>query len=173
LRGHGDPVPIPEEQTIAPPIGDIAALYIISPDGAPRRVGVTTASAFCGPGFPVRSNVLGPELILDPAVASVEGSVTVYRNDIRLWSQTLSSKGAPLLYALAAAEPDHFRYADHHRPGDAHVHFIGARLFGGRENATLQDGDRCEASWEGLGKPLVHSIQMDRFEEQRLVASPL
>jgi hypothetical protein len=173
LRGHGDPVPIPEEQAVAQPIGDIAGLYIISPDGAPRRVGVATGTAFRGPGFPVRSNVLGPELILDPAIASVEGSAALYRDDSRVWSQTLSSQGAPLLYALAAAEPDHFRYSDHHRPGDAHVHFIGARLFSARENAPLQDGDRCEVTWEGLGKPLIHSVKMDRYEERRLVASPL
>jgi hypothetical protein len=173
LRGHGDPVPIPSTQTLAHPIGDLAALYIISPDGAPRCVGVTTGTAFHGPIFPVRSNVLGPELILDPAVACMEGSATVYRNGTRVWSQPLSSNGAPLLYALAALEPDHFRYSDHHRPGDAHVHFIGARLFGPRENAPLQDGDRCEVSWDGLGKPLVHSVQIDPAEERRLVASPL
>jgi hypothetical protein len=172
LRGHGNPVPIPAE-SVAHPIGDIAALYIISPDGTPRRVGVTTGSVFGGPGFPVRSNVLGPELILDPAVASVEGSAAVVRNKTRAWSQSLSSHEAPLLYALAAAEPDHFRYADHHRPGDAHVHFIGARLFGARESAPLQDGDQCEVSWQGLGKPLVHPVQVDRHEERRLVASPL
>ena len=142
-------MPVQEQQTIAPAIGDIAALYIISPDGAPRRVGVSAATAFCGPAFPVRSNVLGPELILDPAVASVEGSVTVYRNNIRFWSQTLSSAGAPLLYALAAAEPDHFRYADHHRPGDAHVHFIGARLFSGRKNATLKTATGARSVGKG------------------------
>jgi hypothetical protein len=103
----------------------------------------------------------------------VEGQATVYRNVAPVWSQSVSSRGAPLLYALAALEPDHFRYSDHHRPGDAHVHFIGARLFGTRDRVPLQDGDRCEVRWEGLGKPLVNIVTMDRFEERRVVASPL
>jgi len=173
LRGHGDIVPIPEETIEAEAMGDLASLYIISPDGTPRRVGVSTSNGLRGPDFRVRSNVVGPELVLDPAVASVEGSATVYRNDEPVWSKPLSSDGAPLLYALAALEPDHFRYSDHHRPGDAHVHFIGARLFGERQNAKLQDGDKCEVSWEGLGRPLMHSVKMDRGDEGRLVASPL
>jgi hypothetical protein len=173
LLGHGDRVPIPAETVPAHTVGDVAAVYIISLDGSPRRVGVTTGNSFCGPDFPVRSNVLGPELILDPDVASVEGWAAVYRNGSGKWAQKFSSQGAPLQYALASLEPDHFRYSDHHRPGDAHVHFIGARLFPTRENALLADGDTCEVKWEGLGKPLIHSVRKDQVEERRLVASPL
>jgi len=173
LRGHGDAVSIPDAQPIAHAIGDVAGVYIISPDGSPRRVGVTAGTAFHGRGFSVRSNILGPELVLDPAVASVEGTAAIYRNGAESWSQSLSSHDAPLLYALAAVEPDHFRYSDHHRPGDAHVHFIGSRLFGTRDSVELQDGDRCEVKWKGLGKPLLHTISVNGSEERRLVASPV
>lgn len=173
LRGHGDPVAIPDGQPMRHPIGDLAALYVIAPDGTPRRVGVTAGNPFRRAGFPIRSNVLGPELILDATPANVEGSAAVYRGGARIWTQEYSSDGVPLLYALAALEPDHFRYSDHHRPGDAHIHFVGSRLFGDLADAPLEHGDTCEVAWSGLGKPLFYTIEKDYAEGRQLVASPL
>src|SRR5215831_3588420 len=39
LRGHGDPIWSPHAGRLS--LGDLAAAYLIAPDGAPRRVGIT------------------------------------------------------------------------------------------------------------------------------------
>jgi hypothetical protein len=172
LKGHGDPIFVPPGELPEHPLGDVAAGYIIGPDGKPWRVGVSAGCSFSGTAFPVRSNVLGPELVLDPELASAEGLEMIYRNGSQSWQQTLSSRGAPILYALAALEPNHFRFADHHRPGDAHVLYIGAGLIGTRPAAKLQDGDRYEISWEGLGKPLMNPL-VSLSQTEHPISSPL
>jgi len=168
LRGHGDPIWSPHAGRLS--LGDLAAAYLIAPDGAPRRVGITPGTYFSGA---TRNNVIGPELILDPELASVEGLAALYRDGARIWEQKYSSQGAPLLYGLAALEPDHFRFADHHRAWDAHVHFIGARLFPEQVSAPLNEADQSEVVWEGLGRPLNNLLQPERREERRLVATAL
>ena len=168
LRGHGDPITSPYVGTLS--LGDLAAAYLIGPDGSPRRVGITPGTYFSGV---TRSNVLGPELILDVELVRVEGSAALYRAGARIWEQKYSNQGAPLLYDLAAVEPDHFRFPDHHRPWDAHVHYIGARLFPERLSAPLSEADRSEVVWESLGRPLNNMLQPDRVEERRLVATAL
>jgi hypothetical protein len=169
LKGHGDPIWVTAQETEVS-LGDLAAIYIVGPDGAPRRVGVSPALAI---GGLARNIFLGPELVLDPVIASVEGSAKLLRAGAKVWEHRYSSRGGPLLYALASLEPDHFAYADHHRPGDAHVHFIARRLFPGSPTTPIRPGDQVEVQWDGLGMALANPVQFDKKEERRIVATPL
>ena len=166
LYGHGEPIPValPSASLTAP--GDLAAVYVIGPDRAPRRVGVT-------PGNRSRFSSIGPELTLDADLPSVEARVRVMRKRRKVWEETLTSAGAPLLLALAAIEPDHFESADYRQPGDAHVHFFGERLFGTRKGTTLQDGDETVIEYENLGRALRNPIRMEQPEARRVAAVPL
>jgi hypothetical protein len=166
LYGHGEPLPValPSAALAAP--GDLAAVYVIGPDRAPRRVGVT-------PGNHSRFSSIGPELTLDADLPSVEGRARVMRKRRQAWAETLSSAGAPLLLALAAIEPDHFESADFRQPGDAHVHFFGERFFGARQGTALKDGDEAVIEFENLGRALRNPIRMEQPEARRVAAVPL
>ena len=159
LRGHGDPVP---EGGCA----DLAAVYVIGRQGAPRRVGVTV-------GRRSRHSVLGPELTLDADLASVDSTVTVLRAEREVWSRHFSGGDAPLALALAAVEPDYFEAAGPRRFGDAHVHFFGERIFGALEVVPAVEDDELVVEFPGLGRPLHNSLRSEQSGQFRVAATPL
>ncbi len=163
LYGHGERLPV-SPQGVVP--GELAAVYIIGPDGAPRRVGVT-------PGNSARHSAIGPELTLDADLPRVAGSVKVIRAGREVRSEAISGGEAPLLLALAAIEPDLFESADLRRPGDAHVHFFGARLWGGRSCLAAENGDEAVVEFQSLGKALRNPIRIEQPAARRMAAVPL
>jgi hypothetical protein len=166
LYGHGEPLPVALPLASAAVPGDLAAVYVIGPDRAPRRVGVT-------PGNRSRFSSIGPELTLDADLPGVEGRARVMRKRRKAWEETLSSGGAPLLLALAAIEPDHFESADYRQPGDAHIHFFGERFFRARHGTALRDGDEVVIEYQDLGRALRNPIQMEQPAARRVAAVPL
>ena len=95
LRGHGDAVPDPGRTNHRAR----DRRYRFALHHQPRRHtppgGGQQQPPFSRPRLSGAEQCLGPELILDPAVASVEGSVTVYRNNIRcLVANTLQPRRA-------------------------------------------------------------------------------
>jgi hypothetical protein len=159
LCGHGEQLP--------PALPDLAAVYVIGPAGAPRRVGIT-------PGNNSRTCAIGPELTLDADLPRVTGRVKVMRAGREASSETLSSGEAPLLLALASIEPDLFDAADLRRPGDALVHFFGARLFGAQRGIAAEDGEEAVVEFEGLGEALRNPIRrIEQPAARRLSAVPL
>ncbi len=156
LRGHGDSLP-------AGASPDLAAIYLIAPDGLPRRAGITQ-------GNRGRASSLGPELILEPELPVLKGSARVGHSQ-KPRSQTLLAE-VPVQLALASIEPDHFESADFRRPGDVHVHFLGERVFTHGADLEAGEGERVEVEFEGLGRALINTI---RFEAPaaRCVAAPL
>lgn len=163
LYGHAEQLPLSPSGVVP---GELAAVYVIGPDGAPRRVGVT-------PGNSARGSAIGPELTLDADLPHVAGSVKLIRAGREVWSEKVSSGEAPLLLALSAIEPDLFEAADHRQPGDAHVHFFGARLFGNHPGIAAEDGDEAVVEFQGLGKALRNPIRMEQPAARRVAAVPL
>jgi hypothetical protein len=157
LHGHGEHLP--------PALGDLAAVYVIGPEGVPRRVGIT-------PGNSSRSSAVGPELILEADLPRVSGRIKVMRAGREVWSEIISGGEAPLLLALASIEPDLFEAADL-RPGDACVHFFGGRLFGSRHGLAVEDGDEAVVEFEGLGEALRNPIRIEQPTARRVAAVPL
>jgi len=159
LRGHGDALDVESA-------AELAVAYVFGRDGEPRRVGVAPA---IGGRFPA----LGPELTLDPELASVEGVVRVMRDGRERLTRAISSGGAPLLLALASIEPDDFEAAGERRPGDAQVHFVGGRLFGKQERTPIEAGDEIAIEIRGLGRGLRSPVEAQRPERWRVAATPL
>lgn len=159
LRGHGEPVTGAE-------YADISAAYVIAPDGTPRRVGVAQAVGGRVPS-------VGPELILDAELPAIEGTAHVFRAGRETLTKRFSGGDAPLLLALAAIEPDHFESADYRRPGDAHVHLFGQRLFGEQGRLAAEPGDEVSMELEGLGRPLRNSVRAADQARRRVAATPL
>jgi hypothetical protein len=156
LRGHGDSLPAAGSL-------DLAAVYLIGRDGSPRRIGVAQ-------GHRGRVSSLGPELILDPALARLAGVVKTGAGST-LRSRELAAE-VPLLLALASIEPDHFESADFRRPGDVHIHFFGERVFDSPAPMDAAEGEQAEIEFDGLGRALLNTI---RAEEAvwRVAAVPL
>ena len=50
----------------------------------------------------------------------------------------------------------------HRRPGDVHLHFLGADHFSFRDRVRLEDGDVMAVAFEGFGRPLRNPVRIDR-----------
>src|SRR5205807_8512676 len=112
---------------------------------------------------------LGPELVVDPDFAAVPGTVSVERGGKVLWSKPIATGETKMSHTVANLEHHHFKYAEHRRPGDAHVHFFGADAFSFGEGIQLADGDVMVVAFEGFGRPLRNPLALDSAG-QRLVA---
>ena len=152
LRAHGDPIP-------EAGCGDLAAVYVIDRQGAPRRVGMALGQTSLRNGS--RHSVLGPELTLDADLARIDSTVTVLRAGNQVWSQSFSGGEVPLGWALAAVEPDYFEAAGSRRFGDAHVHFFGERIFGARAGIPALEQDELVIDFPGLGRPLHNPLRSE------------
>ena len=64
-----------------------------------------------------------------------------------------------MTHSLANLEHHHFKYPMHRRPGDVHVHFLGADALSVSAGIELRDGDVIEIALDGLGRPLRNRIR--------------
>ena len=64
-----------------------------------------------------------------------------------------------MCHSIENLERHHFKYAKHHRPGDAHVHFFGTDGLSFGENIFLQE-DVMEIHWEGMRRPMQNRVKI-------------
>jgi hypothetical protein len=173
LRGHGAPLTVPNFAGDGGEEPELAAVYIVDPEGNPRRLGLTTANEFSDHQIEkqnylylahskLRACAIGPELILDPDFSLVTGTVTIERDGEILWTKEISTGDQRMCHSLANIEHHHFKYEPHRRPGDAHIHFLGAGAFSFGEGITLEDGDYVAIEWSGYGRALRNRIEMEQ-----------
>jgi hypothetical protein len=110
----------------------------------------------------LRTCAIGPELTLDPDFSNVTGSVTIERAGAPVWSKEISTGDAHMCHSLANIEHHHFKYEAHRRPGDAHVHFLGASAFSFGEGITLEAGDEMIIDWTNYGRPLRNRLEVEQ-----------
>jgi len=184
LRGHGALLTVPNFAGDGGEEPELAAVYVIDPKGTPRRVGMTPANEFSDHQIEkqnylylahskLRTCAIGPELILDPDFSLVTGAVTIERSGAILWTKEISTGDERMCHSLANIEHHHFKYDPHRRPGDAHVHFLGAGAFSFGEGITLEDGDEMIISWTGYGRPLRNPIEKETFEQHTVQIAAL
>src|SRR5262245_9747214 len=152
LRAHGEPLVVPAYAQDGGEEPEVAGLYIIDAEGCPRRVGMTMANEFSDHVMEkssylylapskLRTCAIGPELVIDPDFGLVPGTVSIERGGKILWSKPIATGEAKMSHTLANLEHHHFKYDVHRRPGDAHVHFLGADAFSFGDGMRLEDGD--------------------------------
>jgi hypothetical protein len=184
LRGHGALLTVPNFAEDGGEEPELAAVYVIDHHGNPRRVGMTPANEFSDHQIEkqnylylahskLRACAIGPELILDPDFSLVTGSVTIERGGSILWTKEISTGDQRMCHSLANIEHHHFKYEPHRRPGDAHVHFLGASAFSFGEGIKLEDGDEMAISWTGYGRPLRNRIEIEKSQEKTVQVAPL
>lgn len=170
VRAHGETLLIPSYAEDGGEEAEIAACYLIGRNGEPYRLGMTTGNEFSDhvfekknylnlAGSKLRSCALGPELVVDPIFESVAGTVSLKRDTAILWSKTIRTGEAEMCHSLANIEHHHFKFDINRRPGDVHVHYLGAGLLSFGEGIRLRDGDLMEIQFDGFGRPLCNTVQ--------------
>jgi len=184
LRGHGASLAVPNFAEDGGEEPELAVVYVIDPDGTPRRVGMTPANEFSDHEIEkqnylylahskLRNCAIGPELTLDPDFSLVPGTVTIERGGSTLWTKEIATGDQRMCHSLANIEHHHFKYKSHRCPADAHVHFLGAGAFSFGEGIKLENGDEMIISWTGYGRPLRNRLEIETSQEHAVQVATL
>ncbi len=184
LRGHGEPLSVPPYAGDGGEEPEIAGAYIIDFEGRPRRLGLMAANEFSDhrtekknylylAPSKLRTCSIGPELICGANFDDVPGRVRILRSGEEVWTQAIRSGEANMCHSLRNIEHHHFKFEQHRRPGDAHVHFFGADAFSFGAGIALNDGDVMEVMFEGFGRALRNSVEVERGKPELVAVTSL
>jgi len=184
VRAHGEPLLVPAYAEDGGEEAEIAVAYVIGPDGRPYRVGMAQGNEFSDhrfekknylnlAGSKLRTCSIGPELVIDPDFRTAPGTVTIQRSGQEFWSQSISSGEEEMSHSLRNLEHHHFKFELHRRPGDVHIHFLGAHSLSFGQGIELKDGDLMEIHFEGFGRPLRNSIEVIKKKDAAIDVIPL
>lgn len=175
LRAHGEPLTIPALASGGAEEAELAAVYLVGPDGVPRRIGLTPGNEFADPAMAakdarllsrskLRTCAIGPELALDAEFDDVSGWVSVERNGAQIWSKDIRTGEKHTAFGLKEIEGHHFEFDAHRIPGDVHIHFLGGSVSSFGDGVVLAEGDEVVIQWEGFGLPLRNPIEREQSE---------
>jgi hypothetical protein len=177
LRAHGEALTIPAFAASGAEEIELAAVWVIAPDGSPLLIGLTPGNEFCDPAIEaadprmrshgkLRTCAIGPEIAIDggffaidAGFSDVHGTVRIERTGKRIWSKEVAT-GSPLTqFSLDEIASSLFRYDSHRIPGDAHVHYLGGSVCSYNEGIRMEAGDHVVIEWDGFGRPLRNVIE--------------
>lgn len=184
VRGCGDPLLVPSFAEDAGEEAEVAGVYVIDDSGDPRRIGMAAGNEFADHKFEQRNYLylaasklrqcaLGPELRIDAPFADVRGHVKIERQGLPIWSAKLATGEDNMCHSVANIEHHHFKFPEHRRPGDVHIHFFGADAFSFSEGVLLEEGDIVEIAFEDFGRPLRNPIHFQREARAVIAAKPV
>ncbi len=175
-KGDGSVVAAPSQPLIMPGFAldggeeaEIAALYVIDDAGHPCRVGYALGNEFSDHVLE-RQNYLylahsklrpcsfGPELLLGELPDDISGTVNLFRGEESIWQAEFSSGEINMSHSLANLEHHHFKYPLFRRPGDVHVHFLGAAVLSFSAGLQAEPGDVFQIQAEPFGAPLRNPL---------------
>jgi hypothetical protein len=179
LRTVNDALEIPGHGEDGGEEAEIAAVYMISPEGTPYRIGMTNGNEFSDhvferrnylnlAGSKLRTCSIGPELVVGAPFEDVGGRVRITRNGRTVWEKNIRTGEQNMCHSLANLEHHHFKFDGHRQPGMVHVHFMGADTLSFGEGIRLEAGDETEVAFEGFGRPLRNTIASKAKIQQRL-----
>jgi hypothetical protein len=170
LRAHGEPLEIPWYAEDGGEEPEVAAVYLIDAAGDPWRIGFAQGNEFSDhelerrnylylAASKLRTCAIGPELTIGAEFERVDGRVAIERAGATVWSQAIRSGEQAMSHSLANLEHHHFKFEHHRRPGDLHVHFLGADAFSFGEGVRLEDADVMSVQFEGFGRALRNPVK--------------
>jgi hypothetical protein len=176
VHAHGEPLLVPPYAEDGGEEAEIAVVYVIGKDGRPYRVGMAQGNEFSDhrfekknylnlAGSKLRTCSIGPELVIDPDFRSVPGTVTISRNGQQFWSQPIASGEEEMSHSLRNLEHHHFKFELHRRPGDVHIHFLGAHSLSFGQGIELHDGDVMAIHFDGFGRPLSNPVKVENEKD--------
>ena len=169
VRAHNEPLLIPVYAEDGGEEAEIAAIYLIGPERQPYRIGMVQGNEFSDHLFEKKNYLnlagsklltcsIGPELSLDPEFHSVLGKVSLHRDGSEYWSQPIASGEDEMSHSLRNLEHHHFKFELHRRPGDVHIHFLGAHSLSFGQGIELKNGDTMTIQFERFGRPLRNPV---------------
>ena len=169
VAAPGQPLAMPAFALDGGEEAEIAMLYLIDDGGRPRRVGYALGNEFSDHVLErqnylylahskLRPCAFGPELLLGELPQDVRGTVRVLRGERCLFEAEWLSGEANMSHTLANLEHHHFKYPLFRRPGDVHVHFIGAAVLSFTAGVRTEEGDVFEIAAEPFGAPLRNPL---------------
>lgn len=187
-KGDGTTLTAPEAPLYSPHFAldggdeaEIAAIYLIGPDGTPHRLGFALANEFSDhvteqqnylylAHSKLRPASVGPELRVGALPDSVQGVSRIRRGGEVIWEKNFLSGEANMSHSLANLEAHHFKYALFRRPGDVHVHFLGAAAFSFSQGIRTEPGDIFEIEADAFALPLRNPLAIieDQVEVKAL-----
>ena len=184
VRAHNEPLLVPTYAADGGEEAEIASAYFIAPDGQPYRIGMMQGNEFSDhlfersnylnlAGSKLRTCSLGPELVIDPDFHLVPGKVSIERLGQDFWSQPIASGEDEMCHSLRNLEHHHFKFELHRRPGDVHIHFLGAHSLSFGQGLKLKDGDVMSIQFEGFGRPLRNPVFIPREKNTPVEVIPL
>lgn len=184
LRAHGDALVVPGHAEDGGEEPEVAGVYLIDAAGVPRRLGMAVGNEFSDHALErrnylylaaskLRTCALGPELVLDADFGDVRGTVSIERGGEAIWTRDIRTGDAAMCHSLHNIEHHHFKYEAHRRPGDVHVHYLGADAFSFGEGVHLEAGDVMNVAFDGFGRPLRNRLAVEAPEEPPVRAIPL
>jgi hypothetical protein len=78
-----------------------------------------------------------------------------------------------MCHSLRNIEHHHFKFETHRRPGDVHIHFLGADCLSFGDGIQLADGDLMQIQFEGFGRALRNPMRMTGARPVLISAIPL
>lgn len=152
---------------------EIAGIYLIGPDGAPRRLGFTLANEFSDHVMErqnylylahskLRPSSIGPTLRLGDLPQDVRGQSRILRAGQAVWARDFLTGEANMAHSIANLEAHHFKYPAFRQPGDVHVHFFGTATLSFSDGIELHEGDVFEISAAIFPLPLSNPLKRGR-----------
>ena len=171
VAAPGQPLTMPGFALDGGEEAEIAMLYVIDDDGRPWRVGYALGNEFADHVLErqnylylahskLRPCAFGPELLLGELPPDVRGRISVVRGGERIWQAEFISGEANMSHTLANLEHHHFKYPLFRRPGDVHVHFIGAAVLSFTAGIKAEPGDVFEIDVPAFGAPLRNPLAL-------------
>lgn len=150
---------------------EIAGLYIIDKEGAPRRLGFALANEFSDhvtergnylwlAHSKLRPAALGPELLTGVLPPAVIGTSKIIRDGSVCWEKPFLSGESNMSHSIDNLEHHHFKYDLFRRPGDVHVHFFGTATLSFADEVRTAHGDVFEISAEPFRMPLRNILKL-------------
>ena len=184
LRAHGEPLDVPPYAQDGGEEAEIAGIYLIAPNGQPYRLGLAAGNEFSDhqiekknylylAGSKLRACSVGPELAVDAEFESLPVVTTIERAGAVHWTKTFRSGESEMCHTLQNIEHHHFKYEDHRRRGDVHVHFFGAGCLSFSDQIRLQDGDVMQVGVEGCGRALRNPVRIDQSKPALVNVIPI
>jgi hypothetical protein len=180
LRGPRAKLAVPAHARDGGEEPEIVGCYVIDDAKVPRRLGFALGNEwsdhaterinylYLAPSK-LRECAVGPSLNLDDPFSDVRLRCTVTRGGKTLYdSGELRSGELAMCHSLGNIEDHHFKFAQHRRPGDVHLHFFGtSKLSYGARTWQYEPGDEIRVEAPGFSAPLVNTVAAGPAEEGR------
>ncbi len=177
LKAHGETLDVPAFAGDGGEEAEVVGVYLVDVEGRPWRVGMSIGNEFSDhvtesknylylAPSKLRQCAVGPELVVAAEFRDVRGTAWIERAGARIWSRPVWTGEANMSHTLANLEHHHFKYAAHRRPGDVHLHFLGADCISYHDAFRLEDGDEMGFEAPGFGRPLRNRLRVDTASER-------